>query len=142
LDAKFAFERRLLPGAKQATVAAHSSPYSGGSGGRTLKACHGRFDTGIRMGANTSIQPNSTITGPALPEPVQVHAVTPMGASARIMGVVRQTGDPFNAVRTADRLSAIKAVSANGSLEPDVADESRTSFHLPYCSPMIWDSIR
>lgn len=59
----------------------------------------------------TSIQPNSTITGPALPEPVEVHAVTPMGSSARIMGVGRRTGAPYNAVLTADQLAALTVVT-------------------------------
>ena len=58
-----------------------------------------------------SIQPNSTITGPALPEPVDVHAVTPMGTSARIMGVGRRTGAPYNAVLTAEQLAALEVLT-------------------------------
>lgn len=58
-----------------------------------------------------SIQPNSTITGPALPEPVDVHAVTPMGTSARIMGVGRRTGSPYNAVLTADQIAALEVLT-------------------------------
>ena len=63
------------------------------------------------MVATPTIQPNSTITGPALPEPVEVHAVTPMGTSARIMGVGRRTGNPFNAVLTADQLAALDVLT-------------------------------
>jgi superfamily II DNA or RNA helicase len=58
-----------------------------------------------------SICPGSTITGPALPEPVEVHAVAPMGSSARIMGVGRRTGNPFNAVLTADQLAALEVMT-------------------------------
>ena len=58
-----------------------------------------------------SIQPNSTITGPALPEPVEVHAVTPMGTSARIMGVGRRTGAPYNAVLTAEQIAALEVLT-------------------------------
>jgi superfamily II DNA or RNA helicase len=56
---------------------------------------------------SSSIQPNSTITGPALPEPVEVHAVTPMGASVRIMGVGRRTGAPYNTILTAEQIAAL-----------------------------------
>jgi superfamily II DNA or RNA helicase len=63
------------------------------------------------MVAAPTIQPNSTITGPALPEPVEVHAVAPMGTSARIMGVGRRTGNPFNAVLTADQLAALEVMT-------------------------------
>jgi superfamily II DNA or RNA helicase len=61
--------------------------------------------------AAASICPGHTITGPALPEPVEVHAVTPMGTSARIMGVGRRTGNPFNAVLTADQLAALEVMT-------------------------------
>ncbi len=63
------------------------------------------------MTSTPSIQPNSTITGPALPEPVDVHAVTPMGTSARIMGVGRRTGAPYNAILTADQLAALEVLT-------------------------------
>lgn len=63
------------------------------------------------MGATTSIHPNSTITGPALPEPVEVHAVTPMGKSARIMRVGRRTGAPYNTILTAEQLAAIEVLT-------------------------------
>ena len=70
--------------------------------------------------STASIQPDSTITGPALPEPVEVHAVTPMGMSARIMGVGRRTGAPYNAVLTAERLAALEVLTAveNGGAGP------------------------
>jgi len=63
------------------------------------------------MGVAAAIQANSTITGPALSEPVEVHAVTPMGTSARIIGVGRRTGAPYNAVLTADQLAALTVVT-------------------------------
>ncbi len=63
------------------------------------------------MGVTNPIQPNSTITGPTLPEPVEVHAVAPMGASTRIMGVGRRSGNPFNAVLTADQIATLEVMS-------------------------------
>ena len=63
------------------------------------------------LATSASIQPNSTITGPALPEPVEVHAVTPMGTSARIMGVGRRTGAPYNAVLTAEQIAALEVLT-------------------------------
>lgn len=67
-----------------------------------------------------NIQPNSTITGPALPEPVEVHAATPMGTSAWIIRVGRRTGSPYNAVLTAERLAALEVLTAveNGGAGP------------------------
>lgn len=61
--------------------------------------------------AGTSIQPNSTITVPALPEPVEVRAVTRTGAAARIMGVGRRTRAIYNAILRADQLSALEVLT-------------------------------
>ncbi len=63
------------------------------------------------MPAAQAIQPNNTVTGPALREPVEVHAVAPIGTAARIMGVGRRTGNPFNALLTADQLAALEVMT-------------------------------
>jgi hypothetical protein len=63
------------------------------------------------MTTTASLHPGSTITGPTLLDPVEVHAVAPMEASARIMGFGRRTGTPFNAVLTADQLAALEVLT-------------------------------
>ena len=57
------------------------------------------------------LQPGSTITGPALSEPVEVHAVTPMGSSVRIMGVGRRSGAAVNTILSADQVAALEVLT-------------------------------
>ena len=63
------------------------------------------------MTPSPAIQPGSTITGPALSEPVEVHAVTPMGSSVRIMGVGRRSGSAYNTILSADQVAALEVLT-------------------------------
>ena len=64
-----------------------------------------------RMNTTASLQAGCTITGPALSEPVEVHAVTPMGSSVRIMGVGRRSGSAYNTILSADQVSALEVLT-------------------------------
>ena len=81
----------------------------------------GIFGNAMDATAQDEITPGSTITGAALPEPVEVHAVAPLGGSTRIMGVGRRTGNPFNAVLTADQLAILQTRTLYGKEKKSLA---------------------
>jgi hypothetical protein len=63
------------------------------------------------MNTSASLQAGCTITGPALSEPVEVHAVTPMGSSVRIMGLGRRSGTAYNTILSADQVAALEILT-------------------------------
>jgi hypothetical protein len=80
--------------------------------------------------AGSLIVPGSILTGPTLPESVEVLAVVPMGQSMKIIGRGRQTGQTYDPVLTPQQV-AMLTVSAQR--EPFDGDACRFRLGIEAC---------
>ena len=62
--------------------------------------------------APSNIKPGSIVTGPTLPEPIEVLATVPMGESLKVIGRGRNTGMTHDPVLTPAQLAQL-TVSAD-----------------------------
>jgi hypothetical protein len=72
--------------------------------------------------AGALIVPGSIVSGPNLPESVEVLAVTPMGQSMKIIGRGRQTGQTYDPVLTPQQIATL---TVSAEREPFDGDARR-----------------
>jgi hypothetical protein len=56
---------------------------------------------------NSHIRPGTIVSGPTLPEPIEVLAITPMGESLKVIGRGRNTGMTHDPVLTPAQLAQL-----------------------------------
>ena len=70
----------------------------------------------MTVSTNNSIKPGCLVSGPTLPEPVEVLAVVPMGDSLKIIGRGLATGLTYDPVLSASPTRAANRLSRAGAI--------------------------
>ena len=71
-----------------------------------------------------ALQPNTIVTGPMLPEPVQVIVTVPLGASIKLIGKGLRTGQVYEPILSAEQVATLQ-VSHPAGQEPFDGDAAR-----------------